>query len=598
MSRLVTLVVLGSLAAQSALAAPPEAQVQDAIARGAKFLRASQAGRGGPGQDYGTGPDSLAGLALLEAGTPASDEAIRAIASAVRSKSPGEDGTYQNALALLFLDRLGDPSDEVLIQRLGTRLYLGQLASGGFTYKLPELPAAPAAAAVPEPVKDDGFLKAKRPGPAAERASGLAREVEPVFLAARRQLQARGRGEGEGDNSNTQFGLIGLWVAKRRGVPVDDALLLVGRRFLTTQSAADGGWSYTGGSSSTPPMTCAGLLGVAVGATPPPPPPKDAREGDPFYTPPAPKARPAEKLPAEAAATRAGLMLLGRTVSSVPPTNLKSVSGLGDEYYLLWSIERVAVALGLDTLGGADWHSWGCGFLLPAQQADGSWQGQYGASVSTSFAMLFLVRANFTRDLTERMRGRAPDPGKASLKGGLGFRPPPRDDDTAPGLGATPPAAVARAESAELVAALLKPETFRATLNECRDGRGSEYTAAILAAIPKLPAADRPVARDALTGRLTRMTSATLKAQLGDPSAELRRAAAAAVGVKGDKSLLTSLADRVADSDADVAQGARSSLKTLSGRDFGPEPGAGIEAQQAARAAWIKWAVSNAGEKR
>ena len=607
MSRALLAASLALLAAAPGAAAPPKGKVGDAIDRGAKYLKSVYANGGGGGDaSHGTGPASLAGLALLEAGTPAGDSAVQRIAGIVRERSPGEDGTYQNALALLFLDRLGDSADQVRIQLLGTRLYLGMLSSGGFGYQLPALPAgagAPAETKPPPPKKDDGFLPVKpksQPAKADDSLATLSPEVAPVFRAARQLLLAGGRAGGEGDNSNTQFGLIALWVAKRRGVPVDDALATVGRRFLVTQNPADGGWGYTPNSNSTAAMTCAGLLGLAVGtrAEAPPPPPKDARAGDPFYNPPAAKDKPGQPAVAPGgAATRAGLTLLARMVATVPVQAIKSQSGLGDEYYLLWSLERVAVALGLDTLGGADWHAWGCGFILPAQQGDGSWTGTYGAEVSTSFAMLFLLRANFTQDLTEKIKGKSQDPGRAELRGGMGFRPAARPDDAAPpGLGERVPAETeARPDPAQLAEALQKPDTFNAVLTECRDGKGSEYTAAMLRALPKLEAANKEALRTALSARLTRMTANTLKAQLGDNDAELRRAAAVAAGVKRDKSLAPALADRVADTDDAVAQAARTALRVISGRDFGPEPGASADAKQGARQAWTKWVLTNAG---
>lgn len=594
MSRALTFFAIGLLAS-SAGGAPPEAQVKAAVAKGASYLKSSY---GGGDNSHGTGPDSLVGLALLEAGIPKADATVQKIASAIRAKSPGEDGTYQNALALLFFDRLGETRDEAMIQRLGTRLYLGMLASGGFDYQLPPLPAS--ATPPPKPTlaaeKDNGFLKAK-PKPEARRAAetveGMLPDVAPVFLASRRLLLANGRKTGAGDNSNTQFGLIALWVAKRHGVPVGDALELIGKRFLSTQSAADGGWGYTpGGGNSTPAMTCAGVLGLAVSTPPPPPPPKDARAGDPFFNPPTPKARERERGSPHAAATRAGLASLTRMVATVPPTNLKSLSGLGDEYYTLWSLERACVALGLDSLSGADWHAWGCGFLLPAQKPDGSWQGQYGAGVSTSFAVLFLLRANFTKDLTERLKPK-PAGGDAVLRGGLGFKPGERPDDTTPGLGAKGEAMPVAPEVGQLVEALIQKESFAATLAECRTGRGSAYTAAIVSALPKLAAAERQTARTALAERLTRMTTSTLKAQLGDPEAELRRAAAVAAGVKRDAELAPSLADRVADGDDEVAQAARLALRIISGRDFGPPPGADAAAKQKARGDWVKWAIAH-----
>ena len=594
MSRAFSVFAIGLLASPS-LAAPPEAQVKAAIAKGASYLKSSY-GKGGANDSHGTGPDALVGLALLEAGVSKGDATVLKIASTIRAKSPGEGGTYQNSLALLFLDRLGDTGDEARIQRLGTRLYLGMLSSGGFDYQLPALPES--AASPPRPSlsadKNDGFLKVE-PKAGAPRAgvAGLTPEVAPQFAAVRQLLLAGGRKSGAGDNSNTQFGLIALWVARRHGVPVDDALDLIGKRFLSSQSAADGGWAYTPGSGgSTPAMTCAGVLGLAVSAPPPPAPPKDARAGDPFYNPPAGKSRETPRASPNAAATRAGLVSLTRLVATVPPTNLKSFSGLGDEYYTLWSLERACVALGLDSLGGADWHAWGCEFLLPAQKSDGSWQGQYGVDVSTSFAMLFLLRANFTKDLTDRLK---PKPtADAVLRGGLGFNAAARPDDTTPGLGAGGEPVPAAPEVAQLVEALTKPGTFAATLAECRTGRGSAYTAAMVRAMPKLAEAERQTARSALAERLTRMTANTLKSQLADPEPELRRAAAVAAGVKREAELAPSLADRAADADDEVAQAARLALRIISGRDFGPQPGADAAAKQKARGDWVKWAIANA----
>ena len=74
-------------------------------------------------------------------------------------------------------------------------------------------------------------------------------------------------------------------------------------------------------------------------------------------------------------------------------------------YYYLWSLERVAVALNLDTIGNKDWYAWGSGLLLSNQEEDGTWQGDYGTGgVDTCFALLFLKRANLAMDLTALTR--------------------------------------------------------------------------------------------------------------------------------------------------------------------------------------------------
>src|SRR5262249_19990195 len=89
---------------------------------------------------------------------------------------------------------------------------------------------------------------------------------------------------GGGDHSNTQFAVFALSVGRRLGLPVAKSWHLVAEHFRATQNA-DGGWGYTpypkdvppgvlrpppggadfGGPWSSPAMTCAGLLGIALG---------------------------------------------------------------------------------------------------------------------------------------------------------------------------------------------------------------------------------------------------------------------------------------------------------------------------------------------
>src|SRR5262249_3508894 len=49
-------------------------------------------------------------------------------------------------------------------------------------------------------------------------------------------------------------------------------------------------------------------------------------------------------------------------------------SGRG-AYYFLWSLERMAVAFGLETIGGKDWYNWGAEILLANQSPNGGWEG-------------------------------------------------------------------------------------------------------------------------------------------------------------------------------------------------------------------------------
>src|SRR5207237_492628 len=176
----------------------------------------------------------------------------------------------------------------------------------------------------------------------------------------------------------------------------------------------DGGWGYVPaqGNSSTS-MTCAGLLGLAVGQGA-----RAVRLNDAMQANPKKKFAPPHNL-AKDPSVRLGLQALGTAVGvplgRVHP-DLVALNPQFD-YYFLWSLERVAVAFGLNTIGNKNWHAWGSELLLAKQAADGSWNSQ----VDTCFALLFLRRANLAEDLTATLKGSVGDPGEVNLRaGGVG----------------------------------------------------------------------------------------------------------------------------------------------------------------------------------
>ncbi len=615
--------------------APADPRVAAAIARGAAALqRLNGQAAGG---DHGIGSAGLSGLAMLEGAIKPDDTAVQNIAKLVRTTWTTDTKTYNVSLAILFLDRLGDPADIPTIQLLGTRLYGGMGRDGAYSYECADLVPIDQAGksyaeltagnppkaepAKPEPKKpDNGFPTAvnKKPNAPGVNPGKLHASVVGYNSAVRLAVQSNGRQGGGGDNSNTQFGLIGLWVAARHGVPVDDAFLLLEAHFLTTQNATDAGWGYAGAvSHSTTAMTCAGLLGLAIGTTrgqpaeaAPAAPPGDS--DDPFNrTPKAPKAGSGVKpvgvnplTPHISAAMRKAaidnaLKSVGAVIQSAQAGQmpLKQFVGLGDEYYTLWSIERVGMAYGLDTIGDIDWHQWGAGHLLPIQTEDGSWPaGSHGgAGVATSFAVLFLSKSNFVKDLTKRITGRVKDPGKAEMRAGRDFKPPliaPQAPNPEPGVRPAEPAAPAPAADA-LTDALVNGPDFPTALRDAKDKKGSEYTAALVKAIPRLNDERRAQAREALAERLTRMTAKSLRVMLGDAESELRRAAALACAMKDDKAHVPDLIDRVIDPSDAVVQAARAGLKSLTGQDFGPPAGSDDEARKKAASAWNKWYLAD-----
>lgn len=443
---------------------PPAEQekVNKAIERGVNYLRSQQLDSGTwPGFGFGfhhVGLAALPGLTLLECGVSANDPLVKKAARHVRESVKEVQDTYEIALSILFLDRLGDPQDEPRIRSLALRLLAGQTEHGGWTYTCPALrpndeknlltvlrhhdpvergvagpdrpgldkpsgeTSAVGAVPVPKPTgpgpagstiplappvhkNTTGTMELGLPPTAAEARKAL--EALPLHLRGARapdRLPRRpGRGSGRlhdgSDNSNTQFAILGVWVAGRHGVPTGIALDRIARRFRVSQNT-NGTWGYhfstglaSGGSAS---MTGAGLLGLAVGLG---------------LTAPDKAVRDGKQPPPADEGVAKGLMAL---------SDFLAEDGERLNLYFLWTLERVGVLYNLRDIGGKDWYAWGVGNLLPAQRPNGSWRNNgYPGSVDTTdtcFALLFLKRANLVQDLTKHLefvidtRSRNPSP--------------------------------------------------------------------------------------------------------------------------------------------------------------------------------------------
>jgi hypothetical protein len=331
--------------------------------------------------DLSVGFAALPGLTLLECGVPASDPVVKKAADLVRKEAAHLTGiryaTYQISLAILFLDRLGDPRDKTLIQHLALCLIAGQRADGGWYYGCPPV----------DPKEVPRLLT-------------LLRDPK-LSLADWHKAASKGGAfpAGGWDNSNTQFAVLALWVGQRHQVAIDKPIELAVKHFRTTQlhgpkGAAipdpnnvnlDGSWHYnaTINSSRWPSMTCSGLLGLAIGHG-------IARN---------PKEQ--NQKPLDDPAIKAGLAMLAREIDRPGEKRPR-------DHYFLWSMARVAVLYDLDTIGGKDWYAWGVRAILPNQKKDGSWtDGAYIANhpvLNTCFALLFLQRANLARDLTDKLQ--------------------------------------------------------------------------------------------------------------------------------------------------------------------------------------------------
>lgn len=653
-----------------------KAAIDAAIERGVNFVKSQQLQDGTWHHSHRAGATALCALALLECSVPVDDPSILKAARAVRQEMVTSNHVYSISLAILFLDRLGDPDDVPLIESLGVRLLEGQKLVGSWSYTTPAPDAGETRrlTAVAAQAGAEGKQRVKRGEGEKRSEKDLAPEVQQQLQQLNARRARAEDGISAGDNSNTQFAILGLWVARRHGVPVDRALRDCENYFRKSQNP-DGGWGYVismapgggagfglpmagmagapqgmggglvpgglplqsiGGSSG--PMTCAGLLGLglAYGAwqeaglrTDP----KAPDRGRPGPAAPAPAARD----PNKDVNVQAALRALAASVSNPggkpidlgggrgarpgvpvppgggavpPPLPFGRPGGAnGKAYYFLWSLERVAVAFDLDTLGKKDWYGWGAEILLANQDLNGGWtNGEYPEGCCDSaFALLFLKRANLLGDLTRSLKGRIKDPGKATLAaGGIGGAellkkgvPPsegtePRttpDSGSRPKTATAPPAANANTPEGRLAAQLVDGSAARQeeALEKLRDGRGAEYTDALAAAIPKLSGKVKAKAREALAERLSRMKAATLADKLSDEDLEVRRAAAIACAMKEDLSNVEKIIALLDDPEPPVARAAHAALKSLSNQDFGPSEDATRAEKARAIAAWKEW---------
>jgi hypothetical protein len=435
-------------------------KINMAIAKGVVYLKRTQNGMGSWHNGHDLGYAAIGGLTLLESGVPVNDPAVGRAAAYVRANAAYHKKTYEMSLAVLFLDRIGDPRDRVLIQWLSLRLLAGQNDSGGWSYDCPVLspqemhklysflqshrPALqnPLLASATTPLRDplapdpkqangplqqfnsmifeqgthggkDEPLPAKKgavaPPPAKGKANKTPPPISPMLLMPSLRglpvVQNQGKKKGQqairaggGDNSNTQFALLALWTARRHNIPTDAALVFAYQRFAVSQSP-DGGWGYhhnIGHTTNT--MTSVGLLGQAMGHGAAP----DVIGFNP-KNPKEPIIRPVLEDPA----IRRGLTKLADYIGEPSKDSSRTTYPMQNLYFL-WSVERVAMLYDLKTINGKDWYGWGAQILVYNQQPDGAWiHGQFhgeSGPINTCLALLFLKRSNLVQDLTNQIR--------------------------------------------------------------------------------------------------------------------------------------------------------------------------------------------------
>lgn len=189
---------------------------------------------------------------------------------------------------------------------------------------------------------------------------------------------------GAWDNSNSQYGVLGTWMASSAGLDAPAGYWpMIGEHWLT-QQRPDGGWGYTSEGPSTGSMTAAGLASLFV-------------VHDQLY-----KGRPREVATYLAGIER-GLDWMGANFDTENPGG-----ELIWRYYYLYGVERVGRASGSRYFRDQPWFRLGAEALLKEQTPAGSWPGaglDNGELRNTAFALMFLCHGRAPLTFNKLLHG-------------------------------------------------------------------------------------------------------------------------------------------------------------------------------------------------
>jgi hypothetical protein len=506
------------------------AQIMNSVERGKDFLINRQRGDGSwthvssGYEGHNIGATALCGIALMECMVPPNDDRLKRTTAIIRkaAKDPNFNYNYAVNLCILYLHRVNqtekggwvvDHPDAHLVRDLALRVAHGQdPQGGGWSYIL--------------------------------------------------------RG-GVTDNSNTQFGVIGLWVSRKyfpdksdERRKITDALRLAEQKFRKSQHSS-GSWAYDMQNTSqapSPAMTCAGLLGLAVGT------------GNRFQT----EFQGAGSGSGSTGAVYGRLdtdpqVILAKAYLQGAMRPYQEGRGGGEHaIYFLWSLERLCVLYRWKTLGDIDWHAAGSRFLFSKQNAAGGWELDLfsGTHAETAFALLFLMKSNLLGPLEE-----ATFTGGSITAGGPEKKAPTIKIDVKQRV---------KDIFAELPGAT--PEKRYQLLREAERLPGQEVTDKLIEAIAKMPNdTAKDTVRETLARRIEPLNLTNLRKMINDPEKrELRLAAIRAAGAKtedkdieGDAKtkaerhdLLVDLIGTLSDPDTQISDQAVLSLQLLTNQPF------------------------------
>jgi len=317
-------------------------RVEFSIDKGVQALKAAQEADGGWGaysEGYYTGPTALALYALLEAGENAQDPNIaRGLAwlADAQSKETKFDSKNPNPPGARWPQTY----------ELGLRCNVWYLANRQTKSKY----------AVQ--MKNDAELLEKSLGPKGSWGYGSSGQ------------------SADGDNSTSQLALLGIYMATRDGYELNDSFWQRCMQHWLITQCPDGGFPYTAPGDSSGTMTSAGLASLFICY--------DKLFYRDFRT---------CNVEANFTAIEQALSWLDQRFAPILQGKEGVNRGHGDNYYFLYGVERAGLASGYKYFGTTDWFTLGADVLMRSQDKEtGVFGGGYSPVISTSFAVLFLVR--------------------------------------------------------------------------------------------------------------------------------------------------------------------------------------------------------------
>jgi len=239
------------------------------------------------------------------------------------------------------------------------------------------------------------------------------------------------------DLSVTQYGVLGMWMAKKNGIRIPDKAIESCFKSILREQLPDGGWSYTGAHAAQPgtistdnrtstcSMTTAGMSSLlfcldALGERH-----KTTRK----YSDDVEEAlgRGHEWLNTH--------MSYEYNLTASDNEEHQQHQRQWDLYYF-YTIERLGTVAAVEELGAKDWYQAGAQFLVKSQLSNGGWAPSsrdqnpgYASECGTAFALLFLNKATASvtgKGVKRKQRSVAsfePDKAKVDLRVNLTKKP-------------------------------------------------------------------------------------------------------------------------------------------------------------------------------